>query len=100
MLERDVVKKIKDHLTKRYGATCHKHHGSAFSETGVSDLFGTLPFGRAIYLEVKVPGKKATQWQTIWLEEERKRGAIAEVVCSVDEVDRLLASHGYYPQLK
>lgn len=91
MHERDIVKKIKDYLTS-IGATCHKHHGNAYSERGVADLFGTLPGGVAFYFEVKVPGKKATLWQEKFLEEEAKRGAVAAVVTSVDEVKAVLST--------
>lgn len=91
MHERDVVKRIKDYLLS-IGATCHKHHGGPYSERGVADLFGTLPGGHAYFFEVKVPGKKATLWQIRWLEEERKRGAIAEVVTSVSEVQATLST--------
>jgi len=92
MHERDIVKKIRDHIVKEYGATCHKHHGGPYSERGVADLFGTMPGGRAFFFEVKVPGKKATLWQEKWLEEEAKRGAITGVVTSVEDTERILNS--------
>ena len=99
MHERDIVKKVRDHLTAKYGATCHKHHGGPYSERGVSDLFGTMPGGRAFFFEVKVPGKKATLWQLRWLEEEAKRGAITGVVTSVEDVEAELSKQSTpYPQ--
>lgn len=100
MHERDVVKKIKDHIIKVYGGTAHKFHANAFTERGVADLFGSLPGGRAYFIEVKVPGGKPTQWQIAWLAEERKRNSIAAVCTSTDEVDKLFKEHGIYPQPK
>jgi len=102
MHERDIVKKIREHLISKYGATCHKHHGGPYSERGVADLFGTFPGGRAYFFEVKVPGKKATLWQIKWLEEEHKRGAVTGVVTSVEEVETILStiSTGLYTNSK
>lgn len=88
--ESRLVKLIREHLREKWGATSHKVHGSVFAEAGSSDLYGTLPGGTALYLEVKVPGKKATPAQLAWLDAERRRGAIAGVVTSVAEVDELI----------
>lgn len=97
MLEKDIVKKIRDYLTKEVGATVHRTHGSAFSERGSSDLYGTLPGGRAIYLEAKVPGRLATLTpsQRTFLQREALKGAVAGAVTSVSDVVELLAYQRY-----
>lgn len=100
MKETLIWKKIKEHLKKEYGGTAHKYHGGPFSENGVSDLFGCVPpHGRAIFLEVKQPGKKADPWQLAFLRDEAKRGAITGVVTSTADVDNILRNAGVYPQL-
>lgn len=93
MKESVIVKKIRDHLKKKYGAECFKHHGGPFAESGVSDLVCSMPsFGRALFIEVKVPGKikNTTVLQTAFLSRMAKTGAVAGVVASIEDVDKLL----------
>lgn len=53
---------------------------------GSSDLVGILaPGGRFLALEVKRPGKEATEEQALFLALVRRRGGFAAVVCSVEE---------------
>lgn len=53
---------------------------------GSSDLIGILaPTGRLIALEVKRPGKSATEEQLLFLALVRRRGGFAAVVHSVEE---------------
>ena len=68
------------------GAVVVKSHGSAYSGSGVPDLIGVLPGGRALALEVKRPGGGAAtplQLRMIWSWAEA--GAAAGVVRSVAE---------------
>jgi hypothetical protein len=92
MKERDIVKSIRSYMEKVYHATCHKYWGGAFSETGHSDLYGTLPGGYAYWFEVKVPGRvgRTTEPQKRFLKAEADHGAVAGVVTSLDDVDNLL----------
>jgi len=92
MKENKIVKKIRLHLEREYGATHHKYHGSAYGERGHADIYGTLPTGRAYYIEVKQPetigGVKPEQ--LAFLERERKNGALAGVAASIEDVDKIL----------
>jgi hypothetical protein len=93
MLERDIVKKIRQHLLLKYNTPCFKTHGGPMSEAGVSDLNCSFaPSGRMLCLEVKQPGKHPTELQKAWLEKYKKAGAIAGVVTSVEDVEKLLDS--------
>ncbi len=94
MKEAVIVKKIRDHLKNKYGAECFKVHGGPFSEAGVSDLVCSLPPGRALFIEVKVPGKLSTvtRLQTEFLNRMARTGAITGVATSVEDVDKLLGA--------
>lgn len=79
-----------------------KHWGGPFSEKGVSDLIGTLPGpgpmrGRALFIEVKVPGKEVTDHQKVFLENHANAGAICMVAHSAKEVLANLSISGYEP---
>ena len=88
---------IREYLVNEVRATCHKVHGSAYMERGLPDLFGTLPGGRAYFIEVKAPGKLATLTpaQRLLLQLEAKNGAVAGAATSVEDVVDLLAWQGY-----
>jgi hypothetical protein len=90
MLEKDVVKKIREHIEKDYLGRCFKYWGSAYAEKGVADLICVVPPGKACFFEVKLPGKKARPDQLAWLERYRKLGAITGVVTCTQDVDNLL----------
>lgn len=66
-----------------------KHHGGPYSYVGASDLMGCSA-GRAVFLEVKVPGGKATAAQERFLARMARCGAMTGVVTSVDEAKALL----------
>lgn len=66
---------------------------------GESDIWGHRPDGRALYLEVKLPGEKPRQNQLDFIEAMKKTGAIAGWCTSVEEaIDIVFArkeiSHG------
>lgn len=96
-LEKVVVADIREYLVNEVGATCHKNHGGPYSERGLPDLSGTLPGGRAYWIEVKRPGKLAslTPAQRLLLQREALNGAVAGAVTSVEQVVELLAYQGY-----
>lgn len=98
MLERDLTAQLKEYMLIEYGVRLHKFHANAFTEIGVADLFGTMPGGRAIYIEAKKPGHKTSklrlEQQLRWLEFERSQGALACMVESVAELERYLSTAG------
>lgn len=100
MRERDVVRGIKQYMLEEYGVRMHKFHGSAFTEPGVADLFGTMPpDGRAVYIEVKKPehttDPERLERQKRWLQFEASQGAIAVMVESVEELEKYLSTGSY-----
>lgn len=66
-----------------------KTHGGRYQAAGLPDLL-CLRAGRAVWLEVKQPGKKPTKLQERRLAELRSAGCVAEVVTSVGEALRVL----------
>ena len=74
------------------------HAASALSPRGVPDIIGTLPpLGRALYIEVKAPGKKPSQLQMDFLTEQAGAGAIAFWADCPQTVVNVLAAHGFEP---
>ncbi|MHB1651411.1 MAG: VRR-NUC domain-containing protein [Desulfitobacteriaceae bacterium] len=53
---------------------------------GFSDLFGVLPGGRAVFLEIKAPGSKPTKDQINFIEQMQYAGAAAGVARSIEDV--------------
>jgi hypothetical protein len=90
--EAKLVKQIRSYLT-REGAWSAKIHGgdNPFQEIGLPDLF-VIYRGYAVGLEVKVPGEEhdVSPRQLLVLKRMREAGAIAEVVSSVAQVDKIL----------
>jgi hypothetical protein len=67
-----------------------KIHGGPFQTAGIPDLL-CVKYGRAVFLEVKQPGKSATKLQDHRIGEIRSvGGAVAEVVKSLDEAREVL----------
>jgi len=64
----------------------------SFGKVGSADILGVSKDGRIIALEVKRPStrKHTTPAQDAFLEEITKRGGIAGVVCSIEDVQELL----------
>lgn len=104
MREKERVREIKKYLRDTYGILCFKHHGSVYSETGVSDLICAVPRrdpkgniipGRSVFLalEIKASEKsKPTQSQLAWQEEYKAAGAVAGVARSIVDAERILAA--------
>jgi hypothetical protein len=77
-------------LAKSRGWWTMKIHGGPFQLAGVPDLL-CLKHGRAVFLEVKQPGKKATPLQARRMNEiETQGGAMCHVVTSKEEADACL----------
>lgn len=53
---------------------------------GISDVIGLAPTGRFIAVELKAGKNKPTEHQAAFLDEVRKRGGIAIVAYSLDDV--------------
>jgi hypothetical protein len=87
MREKTIVAAILREL-RTSGAWAQKIHGAAYN-AGLPDVAAVLD-GRALWLEVKVPGGKATVLQGMTLERIREAGGVAAVVSSVDEVRELI----------
>ncbi len=56
---------------------------------GISDIIA-VGHGKILYIEVKRPGKKATELQRLFLLEKNRCGAIAIVATSVNDVKNML----------
>ncbi len=75
-----------------------KHFGGPMAEPGVSDLVAALPgSGRALFIEVKVPGKQPRPEQREFLRKMKDAGALAFWATSAQEVVKRLADEGYEP---
>ena len=101
LLESDVEKaiiqafwfKFRIHLFKTDAGAAGMRKGREGGYTGMpagfSDLLGAIPpHGRAIFLEVKRPGRKPTAEQRAFLEARRAEGAVAFWADSVDSALR------------
>ena len=88
-LETTITKSIVA-LAKAKGWWTFKIAGGPMQMAGVPDLL-TVKHGRAVFLEVKQPGKKPRPLQVQRMKEIREiGGAIAEVVTSKAEAERIL----------
>lgn len=87
-LEKSIVASILRYLNSLPGCYACKVHGGAYM-AGWPDIIGCCR-GRALALEVKRPGQKATPLQVAVLEKWRRAGAVAAVVTSRKEVEELL----------
>lgn len=101
--ESDVQSAVLDYLRRVVKAQAIRYNSGAMQESGPharyvsfndapghSDIAGTLPGGRAFYIEVKRPGQKATPKQAAFLARMASAGALVGVVHSVDELIALL----------
>jgi hypothetical protein len=71
---------------RRLGWWVHKNHGNPFVRAGIPDLL-CLRDGRAVFLEVKQPGRKPTPIQIRTMAEiESTGGARCHVVTSKEEI--------------
>ena len=88
-LESTITKSIQVSAKAR-GWLVLKVAGGAFQRPGIPDLL-CVKHGRAVWLEVKQPGKRPTPLQTHVIGELRSLGgAVAEVVTSRAEAEEIL----------
>ena len=87
-LEAPITKKIMKTL-KEMGAFRYKTHGAIDQQRGLPDIICCYK-GRFIGLEVKRPGRDATELQAFTIKQIRLAGGIAGVVHSVEEAVTLL----------
>lgn len=84
VLEKSITNKI-----LRYLNSCHRVHAVKVHQSrygsGQADISG-VAHGRAFQIEVKVPGRSATDLQLKCLRDWRNGGALAFIATSVDEV--------------
>lgn len=89
-LESSITKSIIA-MAKSRGWWTLKIAGGAFQRPGIPDVL-CIRSGRAVFLEVKQPGKRATELQKHVIEELRTvGGAVAEVVTSRKEAEEVLS---------
>lgn len=64
-----------------------------FAFPGCADVLGQLKTGEILAIEVKKPGKKATEQQVSFIERVNTHGGCAGVVSSIEDVEALLERH-------
>lgn len=69
-------------VTNTYG----KQHMMKFAQAGTADITGCSKDGRFVAVECKIKPNKPTELQEHYLGEIRKRGGIALVAYSLDDV--------------
>lgn len=96
-LMQDIIKALYDKGYKVFrintGSVIDKKTGRRFSTgtpAGHPDLYGYLPGGRIFYIECKVKPNKATEKQQAFIEDARKRGALAGIAYSVKDALRIV----------
>lgn len=98
MKESDIQKSILDYLKlKKHLVFKHRNVGIfkqdtgkyiplAAGEKGISDIIGCTTQGRFLAIEVKMPGKKPTQDQLLFLANVQTHNGIGLVAWSLDDV--------------
>ncbi len=82
-------------VAKASGWWVMKIHGGPYQLAGVPDLL-CLKAGRAVFLEVKQPGKKATEIQNRRMEEIRTQGGAAcHVVTTKEQAQAVLQTNDH-----
>lgn len=88
MLERTIVAKVLK-VAKSLGWFAVKIHGNAYQMAGLPDVLA-IKGGRAVWLEVKVPGNKPSQIQLRRIKDLTAAGCPCAVVYSSDEARTFL----------
>lgn len=88
-----IVRAIIEMIRGLPGGHARKVHPNQFAGTGEPDIDGCVR-GRAVKIEVKVPGKHPTVLQDKVLRQWRDAGAIAGCAHSVAEAEQLLREGG------
>lgn len=99
MKETDLVRQCLDYLSMRGVLAWRNNTGAIrdrtgrpvkFGTPGSPDILGVLPGGRTIGIECKVGRNKPTELQAGFLAELTRMGAVAGVVRTLDDLDRLI----------
>jgi hypothetical protein len=76
------------------GAFKGEHNGKTrfirFGFSGISDILGILPGGRALAIEVKMPGNPPTGPQIAFLDAVKAQGGVAFIATGIDDIEREL----------
>lgn len=101
--EGEIKRKICDYLAARgvffwiqqAGKIPGRRNSSKYLRNGVADILGVLPGGCMLAIEVKAPkGKPPTPEQVEFLELIKRKGGLAFVARSVEDVERALKQGG------
>lgn len=68
----------------------HSRRMIRLAPKGSADIWGVLPGGRAVFVEIKTPKGRTTVLQEMFLEEMREQGAVAFVARSIEDCEREL----------
>jgi hypothetical protein len=90
MPETRLVNRIIRWLNDQPSTRARKVHGSVY-QTGEPDVDAVVN-GRAVKIEVKLPGQKSTALQARRLAQWEAAGAVVGVVTSLDEVQAIVAT--------
>lgn len=88
--EAHLVQRVLDHLRSIEGAWARKVHGSRFQDAGEPDIDACVD-GRAVKIELKMPGQEPTPVQYGSMRRWESSGALAGWATSLSEVDDLLS---------
>ena len=86
--EAEITRAIRGCL-KSLGVFHWKNFGGPMSQKGVSDILG-LWKGKLLAIEVKVPKRKATPDQQLFIDRVNREGGLAFVAYSIDDVIKQL----------
>ena len=103
--ETKVMRSIMVRLRHRFGIRMFRRNVGAlregdrfirFGRAGESDLWGILPNGQHLEIEVKRPGNKPTEHQLRWLKEMHQLGCVAIWGDNANDVERVIEAviHG------
>ena len=65
---------------------CFRANKNPFKRKGIPDINGILPWGQALYIEVKAPGKYPSKEQKEFIARAKDSGAVAFVARSIEDV--------------
>jgi len=85
--EADITKQIRGYLNIKK-IPHFKHWGGPMSQKGIPDILGTLPGGRAFYIEIKTETGTIRKEQTDFLDMMRQNGALAFVARCLEDVQK------------
>lgn len=89
MKEKNIVKQIQEYLKTKENIYFWKNHGNQYSKIGLPDIM-VVEKGKLYAFEVKTDKGKPTEKQIYEIELLRKAGAVAEIVRSKEEVQKIL----------